>query len=646
MNRVGSVSQLIHTTVEQCLDALKIRQHIAHKIGYGYALALGSAIAGTSLGLVLGNHYSQQAQVDVSHHTEKQQLLNELNSQILSIQMHPLRLLAITGNSIWQQYERNQFNTDFNHLMILLEKIERFDDHTQVHDPIPHQSLKTLARKYQTALSAHEEFIQTLWQQLDNAASKSDANSQLTTALGNPTASQVSLNFEMLSEELIRLRQQNHQKQKQSEMKLQQAELLRLTIILTSLMLSVGLAMTLTVITSRAIAQPIEQVTAIAQQVTASANFNIQVPITTQDEVALLAQALNQLTHWAGQYTQALQQTRNTLEQRVQDRTQSLQHSETQLRQQAETLKNTLLELQQAQSQLIQSEKMSSLGQMVAGIAHEINNPVNFIHGNLKHAKAFAEDLFYLLDLYQQYYPQSVEEIEDALDSIDLAFMRQDFPQLLASMSTGTQRIAEIVLSLRTFSRLDETGAKAIDIHESLDSALTFLGCRMVSTQKRDGINVIKNYGNLPLVECYGGLMNQVFMNILNNAIDALDEYYGYGAEGDPPTSAENNHSTGATTQLTPTKTTPTIEIVTQVIDAQLINIQITDNGPGISDVAQHRLFDPFFTTKAVGMGTGMGLSTSYQIVTQQHGGQLTFTTHPTQGSIFTIQIPLKLSVD
>lgn len=638
LDRARRTSGGIKARVVQCLDVLKIRQHIAHKIGYGYALALGSAIAGTSLGLALGNYYSHQAQHKVSLYAEKEQLLNKLNSQILSIQMHPLRLLAVSGDSIWRQYETNQFRTDLAHLNELLNEITQFAD-THIDDLAANKPLKTLSHEYQTALVSYEAFTQRLWEQLSDATSKGDATERLSAKLSNESASQISLSFEQLSEDLIRLRQLTQKGQQQAELALQQAELLRLVIILTSLSLSVGLAITLAWITSRTIAKPIEQVTNIAQQVTGSANFEIQVPIQTQDEVALLAKALNQLISWAGQYTQQLQQARDTLEQRVEERTQALRSSEGALRQKAEDLQATLTELQQTQLQLIESEKMSSLGQMVAGIAHEINNPVGFIHSNLKHSKSFANDLIFLLDLYQQHYPHPAEEIEAALEEIDLEFVKEDFPNLMESMRMGTVRIKDIVLSLRTFSRLDEAEVKAIDIHESLNATLTILHSRMEASRQQDSINVVKKYGELPLVECYAGQINQVFMHVLNNAIDALEERYSPARTQE----VEIAHS-GAIAQLAPPKTVPTIEIATQIVEKNAITIHITDNGPGISEAAKGNLFDPFFTTKKVGDGTGMGLSTSHQIITQRHSGRLTFTSQINQGTTFTIQIPIKLS--
>jgi PAS domain S-box-containing protein len=293
---------------------------------------------------------------------------------------------------------------------------------------------------------------------------------------------------------------------------------------------------------------------------------------------------------------------------------------------QATKLEQTLHELQQAQAQLVQSEKMSSLGQLVAGVAHEINNPVNFIYGNLTHAHDYAKDLLNLVQLYQEYYPDPAPEIQAAVQEIDLDFLEEDLPKMLSSMKMGADRIRNIVLSLRNFSRLDEAEMKWVDIHSGLDNTLLILSQRMKAKQPEyPGIQVIKDYGNLPLVECNAGQLNQVFMNILTNAIDAIDEYNKERSLEDI-----KNHP-------------GTIWICTEVLaECNEAIIVIGDNGPGMTPEVCHRLFDPFFTTKPVGQGTGLGMSISYQIVVEKHGGQLQCISAPGQGATFLIQIPIQ----
>lgn len=307
----------------------------------------------------------------------------------------------------------------------------------------------------------------------------------------------------------------------------------------------------------------------------------------------------------------------------------ALLKSEAQLRQQAQDLKKAFRQLQHTQTHLIQSEKMSSLGQLVAGVAHEINNPVNFIYGNLNPAKEYTQDLLSLLQLYQSHYPQPVPEIEDFAELIELDFLKSDLPQIISSMKVGADRIREIVLSLRTFSRLDEAEMKAVNIHEGIDSTLMILQNRLKGNDQRPTIEIIKEYGKLPLVECYAGQLNQVFMNILTNAIDALEESFVIC-----PIFWEN-------ARRVEQMTSPQICIRTQLQEQNQVTIRIADNGLGIPEDVKKQLFDPFFTTKPIGKGTGMGLAISYQIITERHGGSLECISQPGQGAEFMIKIPL-----
>jgi signal transduction histidine kinase len=294
-----------------------------------------------------------------------------------------------------------------------------------------------------------------------------------------------------------------------------------------------------------------------------------------------------------------------------------------QVEKQSQIAKAGFRDLQNNYTRLLQNEKMSALGQLVAGIAHEINNPINFIAGNVVHTIDYSQQLLYLINLYQKNYPHPVAEIEDAIALSELDFITSDLPTILNSMQSGCDRIGQIVRSLRNFSRLDESERKLVDIHEGIDSTLLILQSRLKNQKNYHNINVIKKYGNLPLVDCYAGLLNQVFMNLLSNAIDALEE------------SIVQNQ----------TNKKPQIIIQTEVTDDRQVFICIADNGIGIPEETQKRLFDPFFTTKPVGKGTGLGLSICYQIVTEKHSGQINCVSTLGQGTEFSVKIPIKFNI-
>ncbi|MEH2413540.1 PAS domain S-box protein [Nostoc sp.] len=298
----------------------------------------------------------------------------------------------------------------------------------------------------------------------------------------------------------------------------------------------------------------------------------------------------------------------------------------------AQQLEAALLELQQTQVQLIQTEKMSSLGQLVAGVAHEINNPVNFIYGNINHAREYTKDLLHLVELYQNYCPL-IPEIDQQIDTIDLDFLRHDLPKVLDSMKMGAERIRQIVLSLRNFSRLDEDDTKAVDIHEGMDSTLLLLQNRLKAKPGHPEIQVIRDYGNLPPIVCHAGQMNQVFMNLLTNAIDVLEESFVISHLSLVNNTEQRTNDQGQ-------MTFPQIRIRTLIKEDRVI-ISIADNGLGMTEEVRKRLFDPFFTTKPVGKGTGMGLSISYQIVVKKHCGQIQCISAPGEGAEFVIVIPL-----
>ncbi|NER37681.1 MAG: PAS domain S-box protein [Oscillatoria sp. SIO1A7] len=322
----------------------------------------------------------------------------------------------------------------------------------------------------------------------------------------------------------------------------------------------------------------------------------------------------------------------------------ALRVREVQLQETTQQLQVALQTLQETQSQLIQTEKMSSLGQMLAGVTHEINNPINFIYGNINHASQYMEDLLDLLHLYQKHYPNPVAEVELETEAIDLEFIEEDLPKLLFSMKLGTDRIRQIVLSLRNFSRLDEAEMKKVDIHQGIDSTLEILQSRLKGKGGAADIEIVKEYGQLSRIECYASQLNQVFMNILANAIDALEESIVSGQWVSSGSALEKGELLGdrGLGSSPETATEAAMIRIRTFCDGEYATVRIADNGAGMKEEVRQRVFDPFFTTKTVGKGTGLGLSISYQIVVDKHGGQLQCYSVPGLGTEFVIEIPMK----
>ncbi|MEG5058820.1 ATP-binding protein [Microcoleus sp. A2-C5] len=318
----------------------------------------------------------------------------------------------------------------------------------------------------------------------------------------------------------------------------------------------------------------------------------------------------------------------------------AMRESQAQLRYQAQQLELALLELQRTQTQLIQTEKMSSLGQLVAGVAHEINNPIGFIYSNLHHAKEYTQGLIRILELYQEHCPEALASIEAESETIELDYLLEDLPKVFNSMQQGAERVRDIVLSLRNFCRLDEAEMKQVNIHDGINNTIMLLQSQLKGKPGQEAIAIHKEYSDLPLVQCYPGQLNQVFMNILVNAIYALLEWNKH--ENVDGKSLNNSQAGEKNDSLANSRQMPAIRIRTELIEGKKVIIRIYDNGPGMTEDVRKRLFDPFFTTKPVGQGTGLGLSISYEIVVNQHGGELKCLSEPGKGTEFAIEIPLQ----
>ncbi|MEM9264046.1 MAG: ATP-binding protein [Cyanobacteria bacterium P01_F01_bin.13] len=365
-------------------------------------------------------------------------------------------------------------------------------------------------------------------------------------------------------------------------------------LVLTMGLVGAGLTTILGYWIAKRVARPIQDITLIAQQVAGENRFDLRAPAYTQDDISILALSVNQLIEWVGQYTNELEVSAQTLETRVKIRTKKLS--------------NTLKELKATQAQLIQSEKMSSLGQMIAGIAHEINNPISFVQGNIDPLREYFQDLLDLINTYQAEYPETSEAILKKQEEIDLDFLLDDLDKLLGSMNLGAERVHEIVKSLRNFSRLDEATVKDVDIHEGIDSTLLILNNRI-----KHEVTVVKKYGDLPLVRCFPAQLNQVFTNIIVNSLDALSD-------------ADRDRKK--------------LKIITRMTDKNHVQILICDNGPGIPREIRKKIFDPFFTTKPVGKGTGLGLGICFRII-QQHQGNIRVRSKLGKGTEFVITLPI-----
>ncbi|NEQ58302.1 MAG: HAMP domain-containing protein [Moorea sp. SIO4A1] len=542
---------------------------------------------GTTTGLGIGQHYQKAALAELTRSQKQEHLLKNLQIAILDLRSYAYLGALDLGelNSLKVRVRvAPPVAVPMEDLQLVQEKIDQAqqllleaEEFVTEFDTCSHTNtnqLLDLVKTNRIIIDAYKTLIQSLLSEIESGNLPLGAlklaqrqlleqnNPELTTALES---------FFEKSDQLIRAAQV---KQTQALSALKRAEQCCFGIIYSSMIASVAIAILLAIHTSNAIAQRLKSLTEITEQVKQESNFTLQAPVTTRDEVGVLATSLNQLIHGMADYTHELQQT---------------------------------------EIQLIQNEKMSSLGTMVAGIAHEMNNPINFIYGNLFFASDYIEDLLSLVELYQQYYPNPDPEIQNQLEEIDLEFLAQDLPKIIASMKGGAERIREIVLSMRNFSRLDEAKIKPVNIHEGIDNTLVLLSNRL-----KPGIEVIKQYGDLPLVDCYPAQLNQVFMSILENALDAIEHK-----------SVESCPSPVFT-----------IRIQTELVDQNWVVIRIADNGPGIAAAIKDRIFDPFFTTKDPGKGTGLGLAISYQIITH-HRGKIEVASEPAQGAEFVISLPI-----
>lgn len=597
------------------------RLQVQQKIAWGYGLSLGIAIAGTSLGIILADRQQQQADAMGKDALEELQLITRLQVDVLQTFIEHKQVSESLSNPArlpkhyaewqehhnrfresWKEFKKTEGGTKGQH------DIEREGEVEALHD---------FFAKYENVPEAYIEGLDRLMSNFNPNAFTPEELVRFRTGLTQLEQSTFINQIDDFAEELPTLTTVTHEEYEEAKLAISSSNALRLWVIGVSMALSVAIAILLSILTSRAIARPIQSLTKVTQQALSESNFDLQAPVMTEDEVGILALSFNQLIASVKKLLEEQQEYSQTLELKVVERTQELSDKNIQLQELLEKLHST-------QVQMIQSEKMSALGQLVAGVAHEINNPVNFICGNLSHAQEYTHNLLNFVQLYQKYYPNPVSEIDIEAEEIELEFLQEDLPKILGSMKMGTDRIREIVVSLRNFSRIDEAECKPVNIHEGIDSTLLILQHRLKAEPKSPEIRVIRDNGDLPLVKCYPGQLNQVFMNILANAIDAIEEF--------------NTKRTYREIKDRPSQ----IEIRTSTIDSQWIQIAIADNGAGMTEAIQKQIFNPFFTTKPIGKGTGMGMAISYQIIIEKHGGKLECFSTLGEGTKFVIQIPVK----
>jgi two-component system, NtrC family, sensor kinase len=562
---------------------------ISDKISRGYALALCVAIGGTTLGMLAGDRYYRRTNNQINIARESP-LLNKLQVALLRTQTYQQQLVyGIDRPEIFEnQYQQLQKNTDT--LKSLLSEVQSPEKMEQV------EGFHNFIKVYNPIVSIYIQKIETVTEQLKILQANNAKTSVKRKLLSDFARDKIGLQLDSAANELAAIIDRAEKQEDAAGEALLKARALRAQIVFSSMGLSIVVAVMLANFTSRAIAKPIAAVTNIAQRVTQESNFELQVPVTGTDEVAVLATSLNQLIV-------------------------KVNHLLAELRTEQET-------------QILQNDKMVSLGRMLAGVAHEVNNPINFIYANIDPARNYVEDILQLLETYETEIPNPPPAVLVQAEEIDLDFVKEDLMKIFQSMQVGAERAKAIVLSLKDFSRIDDASPSLVDLHACIDSSLLILNNRI-----KHGIEVVRNYGNIPNIEGYMGLLYQVFVNILNNAIDALEE----------KAKIEKTHSDEEKHQLPPesreqkaSSFSPKISITTEYLDDDSVVVRISDNGTGIPQASQEKMFETFFTTKPRGVGTGLGLAIGREIVVKKHGGTINCWSEVGTGTEFAIALPIK----
>lgn len=547
------------------LGKMTRRSSIIDKISCGYILALGISLLGTAAGVTISNKYLQQARGQTASADAEKSYVASLQQEAFQTRLHQQQMILLLGQRVKLERQHEDYLRDLKEFKELLSELPHEIDSSGA------EKLKGIILRYKGALENYWLRAEEIFVQLDLLALPPDKVLAAREKMIDFANSEVALQLDSFSQELEKLDLEAHEKHEVASEAIEKAEVLRTNITAVSWLLSATIAAIIAFYIIRAIAQPLKIATDVAKKVTKDSNFNLQIPVTTEDEVGVLTVTLNQLIYQVKQ----------------------------------------LLDAQKAESmqQIIQNEKMASLGRMVAGISHEVNNAVNCIYGNISPLTQYTKDLLSLIDSWEAEISTHPQEVKELSEEIELEFLKEDLPKLLESMKFGADRAIQILLSLKDFSRLDTAQSSIVNLHDCIDSTLLILHSRL-----KNGIKIVRNYGDIIAIEGYTGFLYQVFMNLFTNALDALEEVEGVKE----------------------------IIITTERVDKDWIVVRIKDAGWGIEPENLEKIFEIFFTTKPRGFGTGLGLAISYQIVVEKHGGKLTVASEVGKGTEFTISLPVK----
>ncbi len=599
------------------LRGLQVRQ----KIAWGYALSLGVAVVGTAIGILIADYQQKLAVAKVDDVLEELDIISRLQVDVLQTSNHQQKIkrLLLTQPLLLKQ-EYVELKEHYDNFQQSWAKFKVSGGGTAGQEKDEHEgeveAINTFLAKYEGVPEAYIQSIDRLLSRLNPDTIKPANISSIQADITELESSPLMAEINTFSKDILVIVKNIYEEYEEAEVAIDASNTLRFRVIGGSMAVSIAIAIVLSVLTSRAIARPIQSLTQLAQQSLQELNFNLQADIAAEDEIGTLTESFNQLIAAVKQLLKDQQEYNQTLEMKVFERTEELNKNNIHLA-------DTLEKLHSTQVQMVQSEKMSSLGNLVAGVAHEINNPIGFLNGSINNTKDYTEDLIKHLALYQQYYPDAVAPVQENAVDVDLEYLIEDLPKLLNSMQGATDRIKSISNSLRTFSRADTDRKVKANLHEGIDSTLLILKYRIKASEKRPAIDIIRDYGDLPEIECFPGQLNQVFMNILANAIDVFDEM----------AQTKSFQELEAHPQQ--------ITIRTEIISNQVL-IKIRDNGTGMTEDVKAKIFDSLFTTKSVGTGTGLGLAIAHQIVVVKHEGLIAVDSTLGEGTEFTIQFPVK----